>query len=184
MKKLFLRTSLFTLILLLFLVNSANNVISISGVNSNNTAFVNNNNNNNNNTLSALGVLMSDSIDAILQLPQRKIVIAQNDVFLDKQIKNDIFILMVEESIGSAGGRAAGLGYRRIDRIYGFSCSGSGKCTKFFDTVERDKIDQFDIPYSAVAMDIRLSDGKPYVLQGIVDPDSVASYRSVVSNLK
>ena len=127
---------------------------------------------------------MSDSIDAILQLPQRKIVIAQNDVFLDKQIKNDIFILMVEESIGSAGGRAAGLGYRRIDRIYGFSCSGGGKCTKFFDTVERDKIDQFDIPYSAVAMDIRLSDGKPYVLQGIVDPDSVASYRSVVSNLK
>lgn len=43
MKKLFLRTSLFTLIFLLFLVNSANNVISISGVNSNNTAFVNNN---------------------------------------------------------------------------------------------------------------------------------------------
>lgn len=49
MKKLFLRTSLFTLILLLFLVNSANNVISISGVNSNNTAFVNNNNSNNTN---------------------------------------------------------------------------------------------------------------------------------------
>src|SRR5687767_10168113 len=46
----------------------------------------------------ALGAQMSDSIDAILQLPQRKIVIAENDVFLDKQIKNDIFILMVEES--------------------------------------------------------------------------------------
>ena len=49
---------------------------------------------------------MSDSIDALLQLPQRKIVIAENDVFLDRHIKNDIFILMVEESIGSAGGRA------------------------------------------------------------------------------
>jgi hypothetical protein len=46
-KKLFLRTSLFTLILLFFLVNSANKVISISGENSNNTAFVNNNNNTN-----------------------------------------------------------------------------------------------------------------------------------------
>jgi hypothetical protein len=46
MKKLFLRTSLFTLILLLFLVNSANKVISTSGENSNNTAFVNNNNTN------------------------------------------------------------------------------------------------------------------------------------------
>ena len=127
---------------------------------------------------------MSDSIDTILQLPQRKIVVAQNDVFLDKQIKNDIFILLVEESTGSAGGRAAGFGYRRVERIYGFSCYESGKCTKFFDTTEQDKIDQFDIPYSAVAMDIRLSDGQPYVLQGIVDPSYVATYRSVVSNLK
>lgn len=135
-------------------------------------------------SLSALGALMSDSIDAILQLPQRKIVVAENDVFLDQQIKNDIFILMVEESIGSAGGRAASLGHRRVNRIYGFSCYGSGKCTKFFDTIEQYKIEQFDIPYSAVAMDIRLSDGKPYMLQGIVDPGSVASYRSVVSNLK
>jgi hypothetical protein len=127
---------------------------------------------------------MSDSIDTILQLPQRKIVVAESEVFLDKQIKNDIFILLVEESTGSAGGRAAGFGYRRVERIYGFSCSESGKYTKFFDTTEQGKIDQFDIPYSAVAMDIRLSDGKPYVLQGIVDPGYVATYRSVVSNLK
>jgi hypothetical protein len=127
---------------------------------------------------------MSDSIDTILQLAQRKIVVAENDVFLDKQIKNDIFILLVEESTGSAGGRAAGFGYRRVERIYGFSCYESGECTKFFDTTEQDKIDQFDIPYSAVAMDIRLSDSKPYVLQGIVDPSYVAIYRSVVSNLK
>ena len=127
---------------------------------------------------------MSDSIDAILQLPQRKIIVAEKDVFLDKEIKNDIFILLVEESTGSAGGRAAGFGYRRVERIYGFSCYESGKCTKFFDTTEQDKIDQFDIPYSAVAMDIKLSDGRTYVVQGIVDPNFVATYRSVVSNLK
>jgi hypothetical protein len=127
---------------------------------------------------------MLDSIDTILQLPQRKIVVAESEVFLDKQIKNDIFILLIEESTGSAGGRAAGFGYRRVERIYGFSCYESGKCTKFFDTTEQGKIDQFDIPYSAVAMDIRLSDGKSYVLQGIVDPGYVATYRLVVSNLK
>jgi hypothetical protein len=126
---------------------------------------------------------MSDSIDAILQLPQRKLVIAKSDVLLDGQINNDIFILMVEESIGSAGGRAAGVGHRRVSRIYGFSCE-DGMCVKIFDTDDQDKIDQFDIPYSAVAMDIRLSDGKPYVLQGLVDPDFVTSYRSLISNLK
>lgn len=127
---------------------------------------------------------MPDSIDAILQLPQRKLVIAQSNVHLDdKQTKNEIFILMVEESRGSAGGRAAGSGHRRIERIYGFACD-RGANTKFFDSSEQEKVDQFDIPYSAVAMDILLSDGRPYVVQGIVDPDFVASYRSVISNLK
>jgi hypothetical protein len=126
---------------------------------------------------------MPDSIDAILQLPQRKLVVAQSDVHLDRQTKNQIFILMVEESRGSAGGRAAGSGHRRVERIYGFACEG-GACAKFFESSEQEKVDQFDIPYSAVAMDILLSDGRPYVVQGIVDPDFVASYRSVISNLK
>ena len=126
---------------------------------------------------------MLDSIDAILQLPQRKLVVAQSDVYLDKQAKNEIFILMVEESKGSAGGRAAGSGHRRVEKIYGFSCDDRG-CTKLFEAADQDRVDQFDIPYSAVAMDIRLSDGRPYVVQGVVDPDLVASYRSVISNLK
>ena len=58
---------------------------------------------------------MQESIDAILQLPQRKLVVAQSEVHLDsEQTKNEIFLLMVEESKGSAGGRAAGSGHRRI----------------------------------------------------------------------
>jgi hypothetical protein len=127
--------------------------------------------------------MSDDSIDAILQLPQRKLVVSQNDVYLDRQAKNEIFVLMVEESRGSAGGRAAGSGHRKVERVCGFSCDG-GKCTKFFDTDEQSKIEMFDIPYSAVAMDIKLSDGRPFVVQGIVDPDFVMSYRSVINNLK
>ncbi len=126
---------------------------------------------------------MLDSIDDILQLPQRKLVVAQNDVHLDKQAKNQIFVLMVEESRGSAGGRAAGSGHRRVEKIYGFSCD-AGKCIKFFEASDQEKVDQFDIPYSAVAMDITLSDGRPFVVQGIVDPDFVASYLLVINNLK
>jgi hypothetical protein len=123
---------------------------------------------------------MDSIIDAILQLPQRKLVISQNEIYLDdKQAKNEIFILMVEESRGSAGGRAAGSGYRRINRIYGFSCDG-GRCDKFFDTDDQSKIEQFDIPYSAVAMDIRLSDGSPYVVQGVVDLNFVECYHSLI----
>jgi hypothetical protein len=128
-------------------------------------------------------MLSSDSIDAILKLPKRKLVVSQNEIYLNSQTRNEIFILMVEESPGSAGGRAAGSGHRRVDRIYGFYCDG-GKYTKFFETDESAKIEMFDIPYSAVAMDIILSDGQPFVVQGIVDPDLVASYRSVMNNLK
>jgi len=126
---------------------------------------------------------MSDSIDAVLQLPQRKLVVAQSQIHLDTQEKNEIFILMVEESKGSAGGRAAGSGHRRIERIYGFSCNG-GTCSNFFEIGDQENVEQFDIPYSAVAMDITLSDGRPYIVQGIVDADFVAAYRAVISNLK
>ncbi len=126
---------------------------------------------------------MTESIDEILQLPQRKLVVAQNDVYLDTAAANNIFVLMVEESKGSAGGRAAGSGSRKIDRIYGFSCE-SGKCSRIVETSEGSKIELFDIPYSAVAMDIRLSDGRPYVVQGIIDTELVTSYLSSSSNLK
>lgn len=123
------------------------------------------------------------SIDVILQLPQRKLVVASNDVYLDKKNENEIFILMVEESRGSAGGRAAGSGHRRISKVLGFLCN-SGQCTKFFETDDQQKIELFDVPYSAVAMDIRLSNGQPYVVQGIVDPEFVRAYRDITSNIK
>jgi hypothetical protein len=125
---------------------------------------------------------MTGSLDDILQLPQRKLVVAQADVLLDRPAKNEIFVLMVEESRGSAGGRAAGSGHRRISKVYGFACDGN--CSKFFETDDPQKVDMFDIPYSAVAMDIRLASGRPYVVQGIVDPDFVAAYRAVINNLK
>lgn len=126
---------------------------------------------------------MDVSIDEILQLPQRKLVVAQNDVRLDKQGKNEIFILMVEESRGSAGGRAAGSGHRRISKVYCFSCE-QGRCENTLEVDDPAKVDMFDIPYSAVAMDITLSDGRPYVVQGIVDPDFVAGYQNVMRTLK
>jgi hypothetical protein len=126
---------------------------------------------------------MPDSLDEILQLPQRKLVVAQNDVMLDSPARNEIFILMVEESRGSAGGRAAGGGHRKITKIYGFACD-AGWRKKTFETDEPQKVEQFDIPYSAVAMDIKLSNGVPYVVQGIVDPEMIAGYKALVGNLK
>lgn len=119
----------------------------------------------------------------MLQSSRRKLVVSENDIDLVTNIRNDIFILIVEESPGSAGGRGGGSGSRRVGRVLGFSCD-NGTCTKYFEVTEREKVEQFDIPYSAVAMDIKLSTGKPFVVQGIVDPELVKSYRSLVNNLK
>jgi hypothetical protein len=122
-------------------------------------------------------------IDDILQLPQRKLVVSKNDIDLAANTTNEIFILMVEESRGSAGGRAGGSGNRQISRIMGFLCI-AGACTKYFEVSEQEKVNQFDIPYSAVAMDIKLSTGKPLVVQGIVDPELINSYKDLINNLK
>ncbi len=125
---------------------------------------------------------MAESIDEILEMPQRKLVVAKNDIDLGNNNQNDIFILMVQESHGSAGGRGGGSGSRKIDKVIAFSCV-KGICNKYFETFEPEKIDQFEIPYSAVAMDIRLSTGRQVVVQGLVDPDFINNYRELTNNL-
>jgi hypothetical protein len=123
-------------------------------------------------------MLKEEPIDDILELSQRKLVVSQYDIDLELHDRNEIFILLIEESFGSAGGRGGGSGSRRINRIYGFSCNG-GICRKYYETAEQEKIELFDIPYSAVAMDIKLSTGKSLVVQGIVDPDLITSYKAL-----
>lgn len=126
-------------------------------------------------------MVLTESIDEALQLPQRKLVVAQNNIDLVTNMGNEIFILMVEDSQGSAGGRAGGSGSRRIDRVMGFSCR-DGKCVKFFEASEQEKIELFNIPYSAVAMDIKLSTGESIVVQGIVDPELIEAYKAITKN--
>jgi hypothetical protein len=126
--------------------------------------------------------MAEQSIDDVLVLSQRKLVVANTDIDLRSSNQNDIFILMVQESHGSAGGRAGGSGGRKIDKVIAFSCS-KGVCNRYFETLEPEKIDQFEIPYSAVAMDIVLSTGKQVVVQGLIDPDIVNNYRELTNKL-
>ncbi|MFZ0512002.1 MAG: hypothetical protein WAM14_10375 [Candidatus Nitrosopolaris sp.] len=128
-------------------------------------------------------MMAEQSVDDVLEMPQRKLVVAKNDIDLSNNNQNDIFILMVQESRGSAGGRGGGSGSRKIDKVIAFSCS-KGICNKYFETFELEKIDQFEIPYSAVAMDIKLSTGRQLVVQGSVDPDLINNYRELINNLK
>jgi hypothetical protein len=120
------------------------------------------------------------NFNEVIKLPKRKLIVSSNDIILDKKnYENIIFILMVEESFGSAGGRGGGSGNRKIDKIMGFRINNNKK-DLIFQTEDQNIIEKFDIPYSAVAMDIILESGQRFVVQGIVDEEMIKSYMEII----
>lgn len=119
-------------------------------------------------------------LEEVLLLPTRKLVVASSDIDLSKSEDCTVFVLLVEESFGSAGGRAAGSGSRRIGRILGFRLHQS-KMDLIIDSQDMEIIDRFDVPYSAVALDIMLSNGQKAVVQGIVDPVLIGDYVQTIN---
>lgn len=119
---------------------------------------------------------MENDLNSILQLPKRKLIVSSDELTMNK-IKEGliVFILTIAESFGSAGGRGGGSGSRKIDKIIGYK-SDNKEFLKFFETEDPEIIERFDIPYSAVAMDIVLESGDPYVVQGIIDRKMIQDY--------
>lgn len=123
-----------------------------------------------------------NELESLLLNPQRKLLVTYKEIDLtDNSSFNQIFILLIEESKGSAGGRGGGSGYRKISEITGFRIENN-HIEKFYDTKEEDLIELFEVPYSAVAMDIKLSDGKQIVVQGVIDPDMVTNYNNIITS--
>ena len=124
---------------------------------------------------------MDNELNEILQSPKRKLVVSLSDIALNKNhdnAENIVFILMVEESRGAAGGRGGGSGNRKIDKVIGFKTHNNN--LKIFETENAEMIEKFDIPYNAVAMDIILGSGEPYVVQGITDKELINSYLKII----
>ena len=122
---------------------------------------------------------MTSTFEAELRQQNRKILVCRKDLDLTKPYVNVIVIFVVEESRGSAGGRAAGYGSRRISKIMCFS-NEHGNYNKIFESCDEQTILQFEIPYSAVALDIKLADGTQLVIQGVIDPEKVESYMPLI----
>lgn len=125
-------------------------------------------------------------VSEILNLPMRKLIVSSQEINLnaaDGRVKeNTIFVLMVKESSGSAGGRGGGSGMRKIDRIFGFEIIGNGD-EQIYETDDPQKIEEFEIPYSAVAMDIVLESGVSSVVQGVIDPNMVSDYLKLIKKV-
>jgi hypothetical protein len=122
-------------------------------------------------------------VSEILQLPRRKLIVSSQEINLNivegSKEENIIFILMVKESSGSAGGRGGGSGMRKIDSILAFKITGNSD-NQIYETQDSQEIEEFDIPYSAVAMDIILESGISSVVQGVIDPDMVNRYLELI----
>ena len=122
------------------------------------------------------------SLEEVLSLSTRKLVVASTELNLSKSEFSIVYVLLVEDSFGSAGGRAGGSGSRKISRILGFKIHQS-IISLIIDIREMDVIDRFDVPYSAVALDITLSTGQRSVVQGIVDPILIEEYMRIVNTV-
>jgi hypothetical protein len=122
---------------------------------------------------------VTSTFEAELRQQNRKILVCRKDLDLTKTYVNVIVIFEVEESRGSAGGRAAGYGSRRISKIMCFN-NEHGNYNKIFESCDEQTILQFEIPYSAVALDIKLADGTQLVIQGVIDPEKVESYMPLI----
>jgi hypothetical protein len=121
-----------------------------------------------------------NELELILLSTQRKLIVIYDELDLSNLSSyNQIFILLVEESKGSAGGRGGGSGHRKIVQIMGFKIDNK-KIEKIYDTKDENIIEKFDIPYSALAMDIKLSDGRQIVVQGIIDQNMIKDYNNII----
>jgi hypothetical protein len=118
-----------------------------------------------------------------IRLPQRKLIVSSKDIDLSQTMDSNsattVFVLMVKESIGSAGGRGGGSGMRKIEKILGFEIKTNGD-RLIYESSSEAEIEKFEIPYSAVALDIILGTGESYVVQGIVDAQLISNYLMII----
>ena len=123
-----------------------------------------------------------DELESIILSSQRKLLVIYDELDLtDLSSYNQVFILLVEESKGSAGGRGGGSGHRQIVQVIGFKIDNKN-IEKIYETKDENIIEKFEIPYSAVAMDIKLSDGREFVVQGIMDQNMIKDYNTIISS--
>ena len=122
-------------------------------------------------------------VSEVLNLPMRKLIVSSREINLNiadgREKANTIFVLLVKESSGSAGGRGGGSGMRKIDRIFGFKIFGNSD-EQIYETEDPQEIEEFEIPYNAVAMDIVLESGISSVVQGVIDPNMVSEYLELI----
>ena len=110
----------------------------------------------------------------------RRVFVAEKMIDLrNLDQENTIYILQLPDGSTAAGGRAGGLGERRIVRLYRYQF-GNSSCERLPEVEDEGRLDSLDLPYHATALPIILQDGAEKLVSGVVDGDLVASYRQII----
>ena len=121
-----------------------------------------------------------NELEILIMGVQRKLLVMYDDLDLsDLSSYNQVFILLVEESKGSAGGRGGGSGHRKIAQVSAFKIDNR-TIEKIYDTKDVNIIEKLEIPYSAITIDIKLSDGREFVVQGVIDQEMIKNYDQII----
>jgi hypothetical protein len=92
--------------------------------------------------------------------------------------ENTVFVMEIQEETGVAGGRAGGMGSRRVVQVVAYKTTPHS-AQKLFESSDPSVLSLFEIPYHATAMDVILQDGSTVVSSGVVDQDLVNEYLRV-----
>ncbi len=113
-----------------------------------------------------------EELDAMLRDPARKLVVSTGYVDLTSEVQNELYIMLIEEAGGAAGGRAGGFGGRSVRKVYHFICKNRS-CEKLLETESEALILSVDIPAGIARLPAVLLDGAQEMVYGIVDPVAV-----------
>ncbi|MAH21484.1 MAG: hypothetical protein CMO12_01575 [Thaumarchaeota archaeon] len=123
---------------------------------------------------------MDDSFQELVSLIKEKavnrraLVISADDINLESERKNTIYLLELGES-NAAGGRAGGFGQRNVTRITCFDAEND-VWIKLVDIFESSKLKDFESPHYAATMSLILPDSSEAIVAGVVDQILVKEY--------
>jgi hypothetical protein len=123
----------------------------------------------------------AEELARLVSEKSRRLFVAENPIDLStKEGQNCIYVLELPSSApGAAGGRVGGIGERRVQKAYCFRLA-EGEWVKVYETESADKLGNFDLPYHAAGLSVRLPDGAEKVVSGVVDQELIERYNQII----
>jgi len=106
------------------------------------------------------------------------LVISKNEVNLNENNDNKLYIFEFDVSGSSAGGRAGGFGQRRIIKLHVFS-QHDNQIKKLLEISDIEKLNNFDIPYNVSLYPIVLDNNEEIMAYNLIDSDLIMQYEKL-----